>query len=111
MNVNDLDLFVVVQLYKDTPPAPSLGQLCEDHGYSYEWTGGQTPRLIENGRRILCSKKNCVPAAFAGLSSGSSSSSAAPSSTKSSSQVKARGIHMKIKTGPNVCSSRFGADS
>ena len=38
--VKDLGLFVTVQLLEDTPPVLSLGQLCEDHEYSYEWTGG-----------------------------------------------------------------------
>ena len=38
--VKDLDVFVTVQLFEDTPAVLSLGNLCEDHGYSYEWTGG-----------------------------------------------------------------------
>ena len=27
---------LTVQILDDTPPVLSLGQLCEDHGYSYE---------------------------------------------------------------------------
>ena len=38
--VNDLVFFVKVQIL-DTPADLSLGKLCEDHGYSYEWTTGQ----------------------------------------------------------------------
>ena len=34
VHAKNFDLFVTVQLLDDTPPAPSLGQLCEDHGYS-----------------------------------------------------------------------------
>ena len=41
--VYDLDLFVTVQILDDTPAVLSLGQLCEDHGYSYEWVSGQNP--------------------------------------------------------------------
>ena len=35
--VHDLDLFVTVQLLEETLAVLSLGKLCEDHGYSYEW--------------------------------------------------------------------------
>ena len=27
-------------------------KLCEEHGYFYEWTGGQLPHLVKNGRRV-----------------------------------------------------------
>ena len=50
--VKELDLFVTVKLLEDTPAVLSLGKLCDDHGYSYEWTSGQKPQLIKNGRRI-----------------------------------------------------------
>ena len=39
--VHDLHLFVTVQLLDDTPAVLSSGKLCEEHGYSYEWTSGQ----------------------------------------------------------------------
>ena len=32
-NVHDLDLFVTVQIFEDTPAVLSLGKLCEDPGY------------------------------------------------------------------------------
>ena len=38
VNVKDLNQFVTVQLLEDRPPVLSLGQLCQDHGYSFEWT-------------------------------------------------------------------------
>ena len=41
--VHDLDLFVTVQLLEDTPAVLSLGKLCEENGYSYEWSSGQKP--------------------------------------------------------------------
>ena len=43
--VHDLNQFVTVQLLEETLAVPSLGKLCEDRGYSYEWVCGQKPRL------------------------------------------------------------------
>ena len=37
--VKELDLFVTVMLLEDTLAVLSLGKLCEDHGFSYHWTG------------------------------------------------------------------------
>ena len=48
-------------LHEDTPAVLSLGKLCEDHGYSYERTSGQTPQLIKDCRRIKCSTENYAP--------------------------------------------------
>ena len=39
--VHDLDLFVTMQLLEDTPAVWSLGKLCEEHCYAYEWPSGQ----------------------------------------------------------------------
>ena len=61
MYVHDLDLFVTVQILKDTPAVLSVGKLCEDHGHSYEWTSSQQPHIIKNGRKIKCNTENCVP--------------------------------------------------
>ena len=36
--VKELDKFLTVKVLEDTPVVLSLGKLCEDHGYSYEWT-------------------------------------------------------------------------
>ena len=35
--VHDLDLFVTVQLLEETPAVLSLGELCPEHGCSYDW--------------------------------------------------------------------------
>ena len=43
--VHDLDLLVTVQILDDTPAVLSLGKLCEEHGYTYEWASGQKPHL------------------------------------------------------------------
>ena len=79
--VKELDLFVTVKLLEDTPSVLSLGKLCEDHGYSYEWTTGQKRQLINDGRRIKCNTENSVPIVVFGLSTGSSSSAAPTSPT------------------------------
>ena len=53
--VHDLDLFVTVQSLEETVAAVlSLGKLCEDHGYSYEWVNGQKPRWTKEGKTINC---------------------------------------------------------
>ena len=40
--VYDLDFFVTVQLLEDTSAVITRGKLCEEHGYSNEWTCCQT---------------------------------------------------------------------
>ena len=55
--VYDLDLFVTVQILEDTPDVISLGKLYKDHGYSYEWTSGQKPHHIKNGRKSNATRK------------------------------------------------------
>ena len=59
--VHDLSLFVTVQLLEDTPAVLLLGKLCEEHGYTNEWTNGQKPHLTKNGKRIRCKTENFVP--------------------------------------------------
>ena len=77
--VKELDIFLTIKVFEDTPAALSLGKLCDEHGYSYEWINGQKPHLIKNGIRIQCNTENCVPIVVPGLSTSSSSS--LPSST------------------------------
>ena len=45
--VKELNLFVTVKLLEDAAAVLSLGKLCEDHGYSHDWTSGRRPHLIE----------------------------------------------------------------
>ena len=80
--VHDLDLFVTVQLLDETPAVLSLGNLCSEHGYSYEWKNGELPRLTKNGIKITCTMDNFVPLVVPGLSSSPSSSSASASKPK-----------------------------
>ena len=80
--VHDLELFVKVQILEDMPAVLSSGELCEEHGCSYEWANGQKPQLTKNGKIIVCNTANFVPV-VSGLSTVSSSSSASSSSTSS----------------------------
>ena len=52
--VHDLNQFVPVQLLEETLAVVLLCRLCKDHGYSCEWTSGRQPRLIKQGKKILC---------------------------------------------------------
>ena len=44
--VKELDTFLTMKVLEDTPAVLSLGKLCDEHGYSYEWINGQEPHLI-----------------------------------------------------------------
>ena len=86
--------FLTMKVLENTPAVLSLGKLCDENGYSYEWINGQKPHLIKNGIRKPCNTENFVPIVNPGLSnssSGSSSTSRTPmkqeshSSTSSSS--------------------------
>ena len=77
--VKELEKFLTMKVLKDTPAFLSLGKLCDEHGYSYEWINGQKPHLIKNGIQIQCNTENFVPIVVPGLSTSSSSS--LPSST------------------------------
>ena len=81
--VHNLDLFVTVQLLDETPPVLSLGKLCSEHKYSYEWKKRRNTTLVQKmGRLITCSMDNFVPLVVPGLSSSSSGSSASTSTPK-----------------------------
>ena len=84
--VKELDIFLTVKVLENTPAVLSLGKLCDENGYSYEWINGQKPHLIKNGIRIPCNTENFVPIVVPGLSSsssGSSSTSKTPSRQES----------------------------
>ena len=72
--VKELDIFLTMKVHEDTPAVLSLGQLCDEHGYSYEWNKSQKPHLIKNGIRIQRNTENIVPIVVPGLSTSSSSS-------------------------------------
>ena len=73
--VKELDIFLIMKVLEDTPAVLTLGKLCDENGYSYEWINGQKPHLIKDGIRIICNTENFVPIVVPGLSTSSSSSS------------------------------------
>ena len=75
----ELDTFLTVKVLENTPAVLSLGKLCDENGYCYEWINGQKPQLTKNGIRIICNTENFVPIVVPGLSS---SSSASPSTSR-----------------------------
>ena len=36
----ELDEFLILKVLENTPAVLSLGKLCDEHGYSYEWIKG-----------------------------------------------------------------------
>ena len=44
--VRELVIFLTMKLLEGTPAVLSMGKLCDEHGYSYEWINGQKPHLI-----------------------------------------------------------------
>ena len=38
--VKELDMFLTMKVFENTPAILSLGKLCDEHGYSYEWING-----------------------------------------------------------------------
>ena len=85
--VRELDIFLTMKVREGTPAVLSLGKLCDEHGYSYEWINGQKPHLIKNGIGIQCNTENFVPIVVLGLSASSSSSSSTSTSMTSSTEI------------------------
>ena len=65
--VKELGKFLTMKVLENTPAVLSLGKLCDENGYSYEWINGQKPHLIKNGIRIICNTENFVPIVVPGL--------------------------------------------
>ena len=82
MYVQDLDLFVTMQIRAETSVVLSLGKLCSEHEYSYGWKNDETPRLSKNENIIICTMDNFVTLVVSGLTSSSSSSSTSTSRVK-----------------------------
>ena len=73
--VKELDIFLTMRVLDNTPAVLSLGKLCDENGYSYEWIDGQKPHLMKDGIRIICNTENFVLMVVLGLTSSSSTSS------------------------------------
>ena len=58
--VKEFDIFLTMKVLENTPAVLSLGKLCDETRYSFEWINGQKPHLIKNGIRIQCNTENFV---------------------------------------------------
>ena len=56
MFVHDLNQFVIVQLLEETLAVLSLGKLCKDHGYSYEWSQRSTATIDQKWEITLSAR-------------------------------------------------------
>ena len=81
--VKEFDVYLTMKVLENTPAVLSLGKLCDENGYSYEWINGQKAHLIKNGFRIPCNTENFVPIVVPGLSNSSSRSDSSTSRTLS----------------------------
>ena len=95
VHIRELDVFLTVKILEDTPAVLSLGKLCDDHGYSFEWANGQKPWLIKNVVRIDCITENYVPIVILVLSRASSASSSS-TTPKSSPQESERSRRIPV---------------
>ena len=103
--VKELDLFVSAKLLEDSLAVLFLGELCEAHGYSYDWTSGQKPQLTKDDRRLKCSTENYVPIAVPGLSTSSSSSATPTSPTCLSKEAVIPTLHPASTRSESSCST------
>ena len=97
--VKELDMFLTMKVLENTPAVLSLGKLCDENGYSYEWIHGQKPHLIKDGIRIICNTENFVPTVVPGLSSSSSGSS---STSKTPSRQESHSSSSSSSSSPTV---------
>ena len=81
--VKELEIFLTTKVIENTPAVLSLGKLCDENGYSYEWINSQKPHLNKNGIRFACNTENFVPIVVPGLSNSSSGSDSSTSRTLS----------------------------
>ena len=101
--VKELDISLTLKVLENTPPALSLGKLCDENGYSYEWINGQKPHLIKNGIRIPCNTENFVPIVVPGLSNSSSGSDSSTSRTLSRQESHSSSSSSTSSSSPTVC--------
>ena len=43
--VKELDIFLTMKVFENTPAVLSLGKLCDENGYSYDWKRSKTTSL------------------------------------------------------------------
>ena len=70
--VVEFDIFLILKVLENTEAVLSVGQLCGENGYSFEWSTGQKPHLIEDGIWIQCNTEIFVPIVVPASSSSGS---------------------------------------
>ena len=108
--VKELGIFLTMKVLENTPAVLSLGKLCDENGYSYEWINGQKPHLIKDGIRIICNTENFVPIVVPGLSSSSSGSSST-SKTPSRQESHSSSSSSTSSSSPTVSETDSGRGS
>ena len=100
--VKELDIFLTMKALENTTAVLSLGKLCDENGYSYEWINGQKAHLIQNGIRMQCNTENFVPIVVPGLSTSSSSGSSSTSRTPSRQESHCSSSSSSSSSSPTV---------
>ena len=112
VHVKELDIFLTLKVLENTRTVLSLGKLCDEHGYSYEWINGQKPHLIKKGIRIQCNTENFVPVVIPELSTSYSSSlPSSTSMTPSRQEIDHPTSSSSSSTSPTMTSSTVSSDS
>ena len=84
--VKELDIFLTMKILENTPAVLSLGKLCDENRYSYEWIHGQKSHLKKKGLGFHATRRTSFLLWFlSSSSSGSSSTSRTESHCSSSS--------------------------
>ena len=103
--VKELDIFLTKKVLENTPAVLSLGKLCDENGYSYEWINGRKPHVTQNVIRIICNTENFVPIVVPGLSSSSSGSYQSTSRTLSRHESDCSTFSSSSSLSPTATSS------
>ena len=104
--VKELDIFLTMKVLENTPAVLSLGKLCDENGYSFEWINGQKPHLIKKGIRIPCNTENFVPIVVPGLSNSFSGSDSSTSTTLSTQESHCSTSSSSSSSSPTVSDTK-----
>ena len=65
MYIKGLGVFLTVKVLENTSAVLSLGKVCDENGYSYEWINGQKPHLIhKTGLGFHATRRTSFPLWF-----------------------------------------------
>ena len=84
--VEQLDLFVTVLLFEETPAVLSLDKLCEEHGVHVSLEKRSKTTSHQKGQQIDCNFSNYLPFVVPEITASSSSTTPSSASLSSSSQ-------------------------